>query len=79
MPSAAIFSGRFPTSCTPSNWMSPLVPTIWQIARTVVVLPAPLAPEDHHLAVVALESAELARPVRRGRRASRRCRRCAPR
>ena len=46
IPSLAICSGRLPTSSVPFITTLPLVPTIWQIARIVVVLPAPLAPSS---------------------------------
>ena len=43
-PGAPPLRWRVPTSCWPSNSALPPVRTIWQIARSVVVLPAPLAP-----------------------------------
>src|SRR4029078_5252697 len=46
MPFPAIFSGRIPTSSTPHMSTLPLVSIIWQIARIVVVLPAPFAPSN---------------------------------
>ena len=33
-----------PASSLPSSTIEPVVDTIWQMARSVVVLPAPLAP-----------------------------------
>ena len=45
-PGARSARWRLPTSSSPSNATAPLVSIIWHSARSVVVLPAPLAPSS---------------------------------
>jgi len=46
MPSRATSAGGRPVIELPAKWISPVVLTIPLIARSVVVLPAPLAPSS---------------------------------
>ena len=56
MPSAAVLSGPSRPSERPAKRISPLRLTVFEIARRVVVLPAPLAPSTATISPSSTES-----------------------